>query len=359
MRHPGQGAFSKDAMPKSLQRLTPSECAHSITEVDLNQLKESGKRLILLDVDNTLLPWKGEAPSEEVRAWLDRGRELGFSFTILSNTRHPERLDRIAASMGLPYVRDKFKPSRKMYDLALEKAGAKPEDAVMIGDQLLTDVLGANRAGIDAIWVQRIHKKEFIGTTLISRNIERILAIFLRKYFEGDVPAGFFGRSVVRQFLKFGVVGGIATFVDVGIHWFLMYRADWGGSSLSAQVGAWSLDLLDRGQGASLEQLHDAAYAPLKIGPVFLAILTSYLLNRVWTFGAGDEKMSIQQVGKFYMVAIIGMIISITVGSLVKAAIVGGEQTTWALATLSGIVVGFLWNFNGQRLWTFRQGRKE
>jgi len=111
----------------------------------------------------------------EARRILARGPCLGgqsqrneLSLCILSNTRHPERLARLAAVLEIETFRGKFKPSTHMYEMALAKFGKKPEEAVMIGDQIMTDVLGANRSGIDAIWVQKMEGPEFVGTKIQS-----------------------------------------------------------------------------------------------------------------------------------------------------------------------------------------------
>ena len=226
-----------------LRRFSPSESLATVEEVNLAALRGSGKRLILLDVDNTLLPWRGDDIPSTVHEWLSEGKSLGLEFCILSNTRHPERLIGLSERLGVPYIRSKFKPSRRMYLMALEKHGCKPEEAVMVGDQLLTDVLGANRSGIDAIWIRPVGKREFIGTRLVSRNIERLVGRFLFKYFQvadGEMeragPTGLFSHKIVRQFLKFCLVGGLSTVVDLGLHYLLMFKLSIGGVVLSERV---------------------------------------------------------------------------------------------------------------------------
>ncbi|MFX8828789.1 HAD-IA family hydrolase, partial [Acinetobacter baumannii] len=89
----------------------------------------------------------------ETLTWISRAKSMDFSLCVLSNTRKPDRLVKLCGQMGLEFIRDRFKPSPRMFLLALERHKLSAEQAVMIGDQLMTDVLGANRAGIDAIWV--------------------------------------------------------------------------------------------------------------------------------------------------------------------------------------------------------------
>jgi HAD superfamily phosphatase (TIGR01668 family) len=158
----------------------PTEFGTSLRDVDLEVVVARGKRLVLLDVDNTLVPWGSEALPEWVLEWLAQGRSLGLEFCILSNTRHPARLARLAERMGIPYLRGKFKPNPDVYRRALAQFGVEAKQAIMIGDQLFTDVLGANRAGIESVWLVPMARREFIGTK-VSRMGERILARHFKK----------------------------------------------------------------------------------------------------------------------------------------------------------------------------------
>jgi len=167
------GAFDRSRL-RAFRKLCPCQACDSIYDIDLGAMKAQGKKLILLDVDNTILPWKSEEVPAELLAWVAAIREAGMQLCILSNTRRPARLMRIAAKLQVDFIRDKFKPSRRMYELALIRYKVDREEAVMVGDQLFTDVLGANRTGIDAIWVKPIARKEFAGTK-ISRLGERLV----------------------------------------------------------------------------------------------------------------------------------------------------------------------------------------
>lgn len=357
MRHPGQGVYSREAVPKPLRKLCPAVALDSALDVDLEGLAAEGRKLVLLDVDNTIMAWRAESAPPEACDWIQRGKDAGLEFCILSNTRRPERLARIAGELEVEFIRDKFKPNPQGYLLALERFNVKPEEAVMIGDQLLTDVFGASRAGIDSIWVQRLSRKEFLGTKLISRNVERIVGLALRRWFQSEADSdrpGFFQKSVVRQLVKFGIVGGTATFVDLGLHNILMFRMAWDGVSLKERVGTWVIQSLGLSWPLAPDRLYDAAFVPLKVPVVMLAIMVSYLLNWAWTFRQPEAKLNVRQGAKFYIVALVGMVISITAGQLTNLVFHADVGTTWALASFVGMVTGFIWNFNVQRRWTFR-----
>ena len=163
-----------------LRKFTPLRTAHRLHDIDLNALKEMGKELLLLDVDHTLVAWKTEEFSEEVISWLAKAKSMGFKMCILSNTRHPIRLNRIAKRLEIEAIRGKFKPNPQIYRQALESNNVKPENAIMIGDQIMTDIFGAGRAGIDSIWLNKMPGPEFFGTK-INRQIEKLIRFLIQR----------------------------------------------------------------------------------------------------------------------------------------------------------------------------------
>lgn len=354
MRHVKRGSFMREEMPRPLRHFAPDEALHSLSEVDLDELKAEGKKLILLDVDNTLLPWRSHDIPPETITWISRAKSMDFSLCVLSNTRKPERLTKLCQQMGLEFIRDKFKPSTRMFLLALQKHQLQPDQAVMIGDQLMTDVLGANRAGIDAIWVRPMAKREFVGTTVVSRNLERVVGLFLYRYFQPHdnvaKESGLFRSQTVWQFAKFVGVGVVATVVDWGLTYALMNR-------FQTVVGTWALSQFGHDVvGASEKTIADAALPFLKVGPVMAAILTSYLLNRAArTFAHQEEKASFAEGLKFFTVAGTAALFNVTFTAITHVALKGSANTTLLLAQLAGMAAGFLINFVGQRVYTFRK----
>jgi hypothetical protein len=167
------GTFDRGRLRGFVRQICPSRAVASVVDVSPAGLKSLGKKLVLLDVDNTLMPWHGEAIPESSKRWIADIKNEGMIACILSNTHRVDRLERIAGALGVDFIRGRFKPNPKMYRQALERYAARPEQAVMIGDQLFTDVWGANRAGIEAVWVQPLASREFAGTK-ISRLGERL-----------------------------------------------------------------------------------------------------------------------------------------------------------------------------------------
>lgn len=362
MRDFKTGQIDRETVPKAIRRFSPSMALDSLEEVDLVGLREAGKDLILLDVDNTLLPWRSRDIPDSTRNWVTKARDLGFRFCVISNTRNPARLEEICSSLDIPFVRAKFKPSRKMYDLALEKFEAQPEQAVMIGDQMLTDIWGANRADIDAIWVRPIGKREFIGTRVVSRNVEGIIGRFLYKYFQADEEntliapekPGLFRHNLVQQFFKFCVVGGTSFAIDAGTHFLLMFAITWDGRPLNQALGQWLIENMPQIFG-QFREFDKAATPVLKVPAAALAILNGFYWNRRWTFAIRGSQERFSQLRRYVTIAVVGLFLNTFFTTLFNNIIPGHPKRSLAVATVLAAVIVAFWNFSGQRLWAFRQ----
>lgn len=119
-------------------------------------LRAKGITLVLADLDNTLVAYKIPTPPPEVVAWKDTLAQAGIQLFILSNSRKPGRAQHFAQALDVPYQGRSGKPRRAGYLAAMERMGATPAQTVMVGDQIFTDILGANNAGIAPLLVQPI-----------------------------------------------------------------------------------------------------------------------------------------------------------------------------------------------------------
>ena len=128
----------------------------SITALEPKALKEKGIRLVLADLDNTLAPYRVVDPEPAVAAWKKALEEQGIQLFILSNNRKSDRVQQFAQALGVPFQKGSGKPGRKGYLRAMERMSCRPEETVMVGDQIFTDVLGASRAGIVPLLVEPI-----------------------------------------------------------------------------------------------------------------------------------------------------------------------------------------------------------
>jgi uncharacterized protein len=356
------GRFDRQQVGWPLRGFCPYEAVNSIIEIDLKTLAGRGKKLILIDVDNTLLPWRSEDIPEFTIEWIKTARDFGFEVCILSNTRHRDRLKRLAEKMRIDFLLGRFKPSRRMYLMALEKYGRKPEQAIMIGDQLVTDILGANRAGIEAIWVKQMTNRDF-APTKVNRLFERVARPFFYRtlpvetVLEDKVAAaagtGFLQRPIVRQFIKFGIVGGTSTIIDLGLHYTLMFIVQSDGRNLSETLGRW-LQQNYRAVFGMFDSPSDAAYPILKVLSASVAILNGFYWNRRWTFKIRGKEERHQQLVKFTIVALTGLALNTLISSGLNNIIEGHQKRSWLVASIIATIVVAFWNFTGQRLWTFR-----
>lgn len=173
--------FRKDAPPCWLRRWCPNEHIQSVAELTPERVQELGIRALLLDLDNTITPWRSRKVPPEVENWVRQMKESGIQLCFVSNTRNLGRLQWLSEYLGIPYARGPMKPRRTMLRRALEMLNVEPQHAAIVGDQLFTDVWGGNRLGIYTIWVHPMHPREFIGTKF-SRQVEKWLLKRLEPY---------------------------------------------------------------------------------------------------------------------------------------------------------------------------------
>jgi HAD superfamily phosphatase (TIGR01668 family) len=161
-----------------LQKFYPSEIADSAYAIDYKSLYQQGYRGLLFDIDNTLVEHGAPANKRAIEL-ISKLKEIGFRVCLISNNQE-ERVSSFNKEIKVHYVYDAHKPSRKSYYKAMKLMGTKPRNTVFIGDQLFTDVYGANRAGIKSYFVKPIGPKEEIQIVL-KRYLERIVLYFYRR----------------------------------------------------------------------------------------------------------------------------------------------------------------------------------
>jgi hypothetical protein len=156
-----------------LERLAPKEWYERLWKIPVNNLVKNGIRGVIVDLDNTLVPWRTELAdaSSNLHNWLTKLKEAGLDICIVSNGGS-SRVKRFADALDVKYVAGIPKPRRTPFKLAMAKMGTSPEETAVVGDQLFTDVLGGNRCGLYTILVSPQGKKEFVTTKLV-RLIEK------------------------------------------------------------------------------------------------------------------------------------------------------------------------------------------
>lgn len=136
--------------------LLPWKWTDSIYDLTGKGLYRVGIRLLLADLDNTLIPYSQSEPDEVLRRWRADLNANGVTLFLLSNSRKATRAPNFARSFGIDYLCHAGKPKVGGYRAAMERCGVTAGECAMVGDQIFTDILGANRAGVRSILVKPI-----------------------------------------------------------------------------------------------------------------------------------------------------------------------------------------------------------
>lgn len=142
-------------------------------------LKENHIKALLLDADNTLCIYHTDVPVDGVMEWIEEMKSSGVKLHILSNGK-PGRLTAFANNVNLPCFYMSLKPLPFKILKAIKKLGFKRKDVALVGDQMFTDILGGNLAGIKTIWLDYI-KIEDSKTFRFKRKIENRIKLKLRR----------------------------------------------------------------------------------------------------------------------------------------------------------------------------------
>ena len=165
--------------------LYPSATAVSVCDVPDEELYDKGYRAVFYDIDNTLVP-HGAPADDRARELFARLRGLGYRTCLISNNKEP-RVKPFADEVGSGYVYKADKPFKKGYMRAMELTGTDVSDSFMVGDQIFTDLWGANRLGLKTVLVKPIHPKEEIQIVL-KRFLEFFILLAYRVYRKKHEP---------------------------------------------------------------------------------------------------------------------------------------------------------------------------
>ena len=130
--------------------------ADTIYDISIEGLARRGVKLLLADLDNTLVPYQEALPNQTLMNWRDELYAYGITLFILSNNRREHRPREFAVALEVPFIGHAAKPWKKSFYKAMEEMHVTPEQTAIVGDQIFTDVLGGNRAGVTTILVKPI-----------------------------------------------------------------------------------------------------------------------------------------------------------------------------------------------------------
>ena len=153
-----------------LECLYPKVYFDSTYEIDFEQYYQDGYRAIIFDIDNTLVP-HGAPADQRAIALFKRLHALGYQTMMLSNNKEP-RVKMFCDAVDAEYIYKAGKPNPANYREAMKRMHTDEKNTLFVGDQIFTDVWGANKAGIYSILVKPIHPKEEIQIVL-KRYLEK------------------------------------------------------------------------------------------------------------------------------------------------------------------------------------------
>jgi len=160
-----------------LKKFYPDVFCDSVYGIDFRRFYEQGYRVILFDIDNTLV--RHDAPADEQAAALfDDLNGMGFDTCLISNNHEP-RVKSFARVVNCDYIFEASKPQSKGFEEALSKYGCTKDQMMMVGDQLFTDIWGANRFGILSVCTRQIDRDPLLQIRL-KRIGEKIVLFFYR-----------------------------------------------------------------------------------------------------------------------------------------------------------------------------------
>jgi HAD superfamily phosphatase (TIGR01668 family) len=171
-----------------VKKFIPDFYYNSIYDIPLEEWKKNGVRLILTDLDNTLISYNESMPNDELFKFKDKVLNLGIEFILVSNSRK-ERVENFSKALGIPCVKFSTKPLKRGILKAIHKVahGCYTNDqVVLLGDQIMTDIFGGNRVGIKTCLIKAIDKSSDTLPTRINRNFEKKAIMMVKKKYEED-----------------------------------------------------------------------------------------------------------------------------------------------------------------------------
>ncbi|MDY3823419.1 MAG: YqeG family HAD IIIA-type phosphatase [Streptococcus sp.] len=164
---------------RMIRQFLPRQHVKSVFSIDYKNIYQKGFRAILFDIDATLVP-HGCDVTPEVESLLQYVQSIGFKVLLISNNSD-ERIRMFTRNVAVPYIPLANKPHPEAYLKALTVLGVEKDKTLVIGDQIFTDVLGANRAGLDSVIVNFLPQKN--ETKLgKKRRVEKILLQLYRLF---------------------------------------------------------------------------------------------------------------------------------------------------------------------------------
>lgn len=157
-----------------MEYYVPDMYKKSIYAIDYNKLKNNGIKCLLFDLDNTIVPYNEKEPPKKTIELFKKIKDLGLKIIIFSNSGK-RRLKKFKEVLEVDCCPRAFKPSTKKYIKVMNELSYNESEVAIIGDQIMTDILGGNLTGITTILTNPISKKDFIFTKINRIREKRVI----------------------------------------------------------------------------------------------------------------------------------------------------------------------------------------
>lgn len=163
-----------------MKKLIPDVICESVFAIDLDKLKSLHIAGLLVDIDNTLVPWGEPEMEEAFVAWVKNVKQEGFKICLVSNAKK-HRAQSFATLLDIPAVGMALKPLNRAFRKGMALLDLAPHEVAVVGDQLFTDVFGGNRLGIHTILINPLSKNELDSTKVMRRIEHKILETMVKR----------------------------------------------------------------------------------------------------------------------------------------------------------------------------------
>lgn len=157
--------------------LIPKMLCPALTDLTVERLHRAGVTFLMLDFDNTIVPYTNDVPTPEMEAWFQAMQASDIGLCVVSNS-HKTRVVKFCEARGIPCITHSKKPFSKGIFQCRDIFSLDLSHAALVGDQIYTDVLGANCAGAVSILVRPIHLHNI---WLRLRHVAELPFIFIGK----------------------------------------------------------------------------------------------------------------------------------------------------------------------------------
>ena len=151
----------------------PNEYFSKVEEITIEFLQKNKIKALILDVDNTLINYYHKL-LDGTEQWCDNLKKKGIKFCIVSNSNKKEKVEKVANKLDIPYIFFAKKPLKFGFKKASKILDLQNEQIAVVGDQIFTDIIGANRSKMFSILVDPIEEKDIL-ITRIKRPIEKAI----------------------------------------------------------------------------------------------------------------------------------------------------------------------------------------